>query len=51
MTGAKTHKVGETVQAKGEVIRPDETRVQVDGDYVLDVPGTHVVNGEDVKVK
>lgn len=44
-------KLGDTVKAK-HVIRPDGSEHDVsDGLYVLDVPGTHVIDGTPFEVK
>lgn len=50
----KSHKVGEIIDVKegAEVVRPDGSRVTMGGvSYVLDVPGTHEIDGTEVKVK
>jgi hypothetical protein len=49
----KKHRVGDevTVRKNATVIRPDGGELTVVGGvYVLDVPGTHNVAGEDVEV-
>ena len=53
MAESKKYKVGEIVDVKeGAVIRrPDGTEVtSTGGVYVLDVPGTHTVGDEEIKV-
>lgn len=54
MTKAKdkrTEKVGTLVEAK-DVVRPDGSELKVSGGvYVLDVPGMHVVDGEEIEAK
>ena len=50
----KAHKVGETVEVKegGFVVRPNGEQATVTGgSYVLDVPGSYVVDGEEMEVK
>jgi hypothetical protein len=52
MTGAKktekaTASLGTLVKAK-TVVRPDGSEISVSDGYVLDVPGVHVIDGEEV---
>ena len=50
----KTHKVGESLEVKDgiRVQRPDGSEHTVRGSsYVLDVPGTFVVDGTAIQVK
>lgn len=47
----QTETLGTAVKAK-QVMRPDGSEHTVSGGlYVLDVPGTHVVDGKEVEVK
>ena len=51
---SKSHKVGETVEVKegGTVTRPNGEQATVSGGlYVLDVPGTFEIDGEEVTAK
>lgn len=47
-----TEKVGSTVKVKSTVQRPDGQEVTVvGGAYVLNEPGTYVVDGNEIEVK
>lgn len=51
---SKAIRVGDLVDVKeGDVVvRPDGSRLTMGGtSYVLDVPGTHVIDGTEVKAK
>lgn len=51
MADTKKPALGDTVKAK-HVVRPDGAELDVtDGLYVLDVAGTHVIDGDEVTVK
>lgn len=51
---ARSAKVGDLVDVKegATVVRPDGTELTVTGgSYVIDVPGTHAVDGTELKAK
>lgn len=52
MTAKKTFKVGDTLEDIETVTRPGGSEVTVTGGlYVLDVPGSYEINGQEVTVK